>query len=226
MRCRFAATRYAGRLREPNAQSLRVQGVSPSPSSQCQCPGLPRYAVYTPAYTRGASVSESLRIQVVSSPPRSAAALLSPSAIPRRFLENSDRSRLPTVASLLVAARAPSALLSPRPGSLHGTKQARNPAGAVRKSRSGSAAPARSTPPPGAARQRPRSSGSGPRLRRPRPASLPSAGAAAAAGASAPLAQRQVPGRKLSGRRLPERCPAGRSPFGSGKSPAPGSPSR
>lgn len=110
--------------------------------------------------------------------------------------------------------------------SLLGTKQARNPAGAVRKSRSGRAAPARSTPPPGAARQRPRSSGSGPRLRRPRPASLPSAGAAAAAGASAPLARRQVPGRKLSGRRLPERCPAGRSPFGSGKSPAPGSPSR
>jgi hypothetical protein len=55
-------------------ESPRVQGVSPSPSSQRQCPGLPEYTMYTLACNRGASVSESLRVLVMSSPPRSAAA--------------------------------------------------------------------------------------------------------------------------------------------------------
>lgn len=113
-------------------------------------------------------------------------------AAPRRFPENSHRGRPPALAPLLVV-RAPPPW----------TKPARNPAGAVGKSRSGGAAQAGPTPPPGAAR--PPARALVPAASASPAAPLRSAGAEAAAAASAPPAPCQGPGRKRSGRRLPER---------------------
>lgn len=238
MRCPFAVTRYAVCLREPNPQSR-----SPRVPESARCVPLPLLAalVSRPSrvhrvHSRLQSGCQCLRVpestSYVLTPTECRCPSLSDSAIPPRSPENSDRLRPSTLASLLAAACAPSEgkggrhTSLPRTRFLLPTKQGRNPAGADGKSRSGRAAPSRPTPPQGAARPRPRSRGPGPRRRRPRLASFPSAGAEAAARASAPPARRQAPGRKISGRRLPERCPAGRSPCGSGKSPAPGSPSR
>lgn len=128
MRCRFAAT---GTLLVSGNPTHRV------PES-ARCVPLPLLSVPVSrpsqvrrVHSRLHSGCQCLRVpentSCVLTPTESLCPSFSPSAIPRRFLENSDRSRMPTVASLPVAARAPSALLSPPPGPFSGPNKLGTP---------------------------------------------------------------------------------------------------